>query len=175
MKKKWLFLFVLLILPLVGCQTDEGKDVHHGEVDDIKSLVHEYSVGYFPNETASITAHELIIIDQDGAKNIYDLPEDEFFVSIAPFITQTHDCFDHSLTGCQGELVEETFDIYLEDQKGNVLINDSMESFANGFIDLWLPRNETFHITIVFGDKKVESQFSTFSEDGTCITTMQVT
>jgi len=81
---------------------------------------------------------------------------------------------NHSLTGCQGELVEEEFDVYIEDTQGNVVVNETMKSLKNGFIDLWVPRDKTYQITIKHGDKTVKSEFSTFENDGTCITTMQL-
>src|SRR5699024_3917490 len=142
---------------------------------DIKELVHEYSVGDIKDETASITSEELIVTNNDESETVYALHEDEFFVSIAPFINETHPCTNHSLTGCQGEMVEEEFDIYIEDMEGNVVFEDILKTEANGFIDLWLPRNKTYNIIINHNEKKVESEFSTFEQDGTCITTMQLT
>lgn len=79
------------------------------------------------------------------------------------------------MTGCQGELVEKTFDIYIEDMEGNIIVEETMQSQSNGFIDLWLPRNQTFQVTIKHDGKMVNSEISTFEDDGTCITTMQLT
>lgn len=145
------------------------------ETTDIKDLVHEYSVGEFTNQSASITSQHLIVTDEDGSESIYDLPEDEFFVSIAPFIQETHPCTNHSLTGCQGEMVEQDFDIYIEDTEGNIIVDEQMKSLENGFIDLWVPSDQTYHIIIEHDGKRVESEFSTFENDGTCLTTMQLT
>lgn len=172
--KKSIILALFIPLLLFGCQTKEDEAIYYGQVENIKELVHQYSTGYYPGQSAFITSSELIISDEKGTKNIYDLPEDEFFVSIAPFIEETHDCYDHSLTGCQGELVGEEFLVYIEDLHGNVMIDEKIKSFANGFIDLWIPRNGTYKIIIEHEGKRVESQFSTFSEDGTCITTLQL-
>jgi Periplasmic copper-binding protein CueP len=79
------------------------------------------------------------------------------------------------LTGCQGELVEEEFEVYIEDTEGNLILDETLKSQSNGFIDLWLPRDKTYRITIVQDGKNVESEFSTFENDDTCITTMQLT
>jgi hypothetical protein len=79
------------------------------------------------------------------------------------------------LTGCQGELVEEEFAVYIEDTEGNLILDETLKSQSNGFIDLWLPRDKTYRIKIVQDGKTVESEFSTFENDGTCITTMQLT
>lgn len=81
---------------------------------------------------------------------------------------------NHSLTGCQGEMVNEAFDVYMEDDEGNVVMDEEIKSYANGFIDLWLPSDKTYQIKIEHDGKMVESEISTFESDGTCITTMQL-
>src|SRR5690625_7043516 len=158
---------------LVACNNEIISE--EGSTEDIKELVHEYSIGDIKNETASITSEELIITNNDESETVYPLPEDEFFVSIAPYINETHPCTNHSLTGCQGEMVEEEFDVYIEDMEGNVVLEDTLKTEENGFIDLWLTRNKTYNIIINHNGKKVDSEFSTFEQDGTCITTMQLT
>ncbi|MFS0671632.1 CueP family metal-binding protein [Ornithinibacillus sp. 179-J 7C1 HS] len=158
----------LLLLILTACGNSSQ------EVKDIKELVHEYSIGNFEDVSASIDSHKLTVTDNNQKKTTYDLPEDEFFVSIAPFEKTTHECAIHSLTGCQGELIEKAFDVYIEDEDGNVVVNESMTSFANGFIDLWLPRDKTYQVKIEYNGKVAESEISTFEGDNTCITTMQL-
>jgi hypothetical protein len=78
------------------------------------------------------------------------------------------------LTGCQGELIDQEFDVYIEDEEGNVVIDETLKSQANGFIDLWLPREKTYQVTIVHDGKTAELETSTFRGDNTCITTMQL-
>src|SRR5699024_5715029 len=124
--------------------------------------------------SASITSKELIVTEKDDSESVYPLPENEFFVSIAPFINETHPCTNHSLTSCQGELVNKDFDIFIEDMDGHVIIDGTMNSEANGFIDLWLPRDKTYRLKITHESQEVESEISTFENDGTCITTMQL-
>lgn len=79
------------------------------------------------------------------------------------------------MTGCQGELADKEFDVYIEDTEGNVILNEKVKSQANGFFDLWLPRDETYQIKIKYDGKTSQSEISTFENDGTCITTMQLT
>lgn len=57
---------------------------------DVKELVQKYSVGKITNQSASITLIQLIVTDNNAKKLVYDLPEEEFFVSIAPFINEIH-------------------------------------------------------------------------------------
>ncbi|PAV27976.1 hypothetical protein CIL05_19110 [Virgibacillus profundi] len=144
------------------------------ETQDMKQLVNDYSIGEKTSESASITSHDLIVTDSDENQLTYDLPEDEFFVSIAPYVEQTHPCEIHSLTGCQGEMVDEAFSVLIEDMDGNVIVDETMNSMPNGFIDLWLPRDKTFHVEISHNGKTAESEFSTFEGDNTCITTIQL-
>lgn len=79
------------------------------------------------------------------------------------------------MTGCQGELADKEFDVYIEDTEGNVILNEKVKSQANGFFDLWLPRDETYQIKIKYDGKTSESEISTLENEGTCITTMQLT
>jgi hypothetical protein len=173
MKKILLVAFSLLLsLMLVACSNEKSDG---SEIKNIKEKVNEYSVGSFHDDvTASITSHELIISDK-GKETTFDLPSDEFFVSIAPFMTTTHPCAIHSLTGCQGELVKEDFDVFIQDEAGNVVVDEKMTSLENGFIDLWLPRDKNFQVILTHDGKTAESNISTFEGDDTCITTMQLT
>ncbi|MFD1412480.1 CueP family metal-binding protein [Oceanobacillus jeddahense] len=177
MKKKIsLVLFGLLVL-LAACNEEDKNQKENvlNETDDMKELVHYYSTTDINEENASITSEQLIVTDDEGNEEaVYDLPEDEFFVSIAPFEQQTHPCEIHSLTGCQGEMVQETFDVYIETAEGDVVIDEPMQTEENGFIDLWLPRNETYTVEIKQDGKEVTSEISTFEDDFTCITTMQL-
>jgi len=153
---------------------NEQNTIINNQSSDIKQLVHDYSIGNLKNGSASITSKQLIVTDQNSNQTTYDLPEDEFFVSIAPYIHQTHPCEIHSLTGCRGEMANKKFRVKIENTKGNVIVDKNMETHANGFIDLWLPRNETFTITITKDEKSVKSKISTFEDDGTCVTTMRL-
>lgn len=171
--KNWLLALISLLLITMIAACDESSS-NKKEALDIKNMVHDYSIGDFDDVSSSITSQELIVTDSKNNKTTYDLPEDEFFVSIAPFISTTHTCTIHSLTGCQGELVEKEFDVYIQDEEGNIVVDETMTSFQNGFIDLWLPRNETFNVKIEYDGKTAESEISTFKSDNTCVTTMQL-
>nr|WP_043929887.1 CueP family metal-binding protein [Bacillus sp. EB01] len=78
------------------------------------------------------------------------------------------------MAGCQGELMNEEFDVVIEDNEGNIVVDKTLKSGANGFIDLWLPRNKTYNVKIEYDGKVTESQLSTSQGDITCITTMQL-
>ncbi|GGH21221.1 CueP family metal-binding protein [Paenibacillus segetis] len=160
---------------IVGSSKDKAPNNNNLNAQDIKKLVHDYSIGNIKDQSASITSTELIVSEGNVKKVTYNLPKDEFFLSIGPFKEETHPCAIHSLTGCQGELTEEEFNVTIEDMKGNVVLEQAMKSQSNGFIDLWLPRDTKYRITIEQDGKTAESEISTFEQDNTCITTMQLT
>lgn len=103
MKRKLFGLSVFMLVSLfaiTACSSDDTAQENESaqeanttteNVEDIKELVHAYSTGKKEAERASITSHQLIVTEKDGTESTYDLPEDEFFLSIAPYINQTHE------------------------------------------------------------------------------------
>lgn len=69
---------------------------------------------------------------------------------------------------------DEEFEVYIEDSQGNVVVDEKLSSQENGFIDLWLPRDETFNVSIKHSEGQTEGEISTFAGDNTCITTMNI-
>lgn len=93
MKRIIFGLTLLASIALAACNAgDMNEDIslEKGETENIKALVNEYSVGKLKDQTASITSKELIVTDSDENKLTYDLPANEFFVSIAPYVNETH-------------------------------------------------------------------------------------
>ena len=159
----------------VGMVVYSGDSSSNSEdTENIIGLVEEYSGNMDVAEEASIDSHELVVSADQGEEDVYDLPEDNFFVSIAPYVDETHPCEIHSLTGCQGEMIEEELEVHIEDADGKVHKEEKMSTEENGFIDLWLPRDQTYDITIEQDGKTVQSEFSSYEGDDTCITTMQL-
>ncbi|MFD1926942.1 CueP family metal-binding protein [Sporosarcina siberiensis] len=175
MRLKAILILVFISALLVGCSSgNDNNEAANMNTTEIKKLVNDFTVRNVMAKSASITSSELIVTEENDEVTTYDLPEDEFFVSIAPFINATHPCDIHSLTGCQGELVEEEFNVLIKDSEGNVIFDEKKKTEANGFIDLWLPRDDRFSVIITQGDRETASEISTFDGDNTCITTMQL-
>ncbi|WP_341347060.1 CueP family metal-binding protein [Paenibacillus sp. FSL H3-0469] len=141
---------------------------------EIKQMVADYSSRTLTAESASITSTQLIVDSGGPNEAVYGLPEDEFFLSVAPYVQNTHPCATHSLTGCQGEMVEQSFGVTVVDTDGKEIMNQTVKSQPNGFIDLWLPRNQNYQMTITHDGKEARSEISTFESDDTCLTTMQL-
>lgn len=153
--------------------TDSGSNTAKTDAVEIKQLVADYSAGKLEAKSASINSRQLIVTNSDESQVTYDLPKDEFFVSIAPYFNQTHPCAVHNLVSCRGELANEEFEVLVEDETGQEIINQKMKSQGNGFIDLWLPRDKKYVVTIKNNGNAVQSELSTFENDNTCVTTMQ--
>ena len=89
MKKIFTLLFVLLmILALTACSQEVDSASNEGI--DIKQLVANHSLNLIEGEMASITSNELIIMKANGEEKTIDISEEDFFVSIAPYIHETH-------------------------------------------------------------------------------------
>ena len=122
---------------------------------------------------ASVRPNELILATEQGEASL-PLPEDKFYLSVAPYLSRTHDCFNHSLTTCTGELSQEDIHVTITDDEGNELVNEDTTTFDNGFIGYWLPADKKGTITIEQDGKTGEVPLDTSDEGGTCVTTLQM-
>ncbi len=122
---------------------------------------------------ASITSEHLVLFDNSEEIKLA-LPEDKFYLSFAPYINQTHPCATHSLSSCQGELVNQTVNVIITDGKGNEIVNSEMTTMENGFVGVWLPRNMNASIEVLYNGLSAQTSISTFSGSNTCLTTLQL-
>jgi ABC-type uncharacterized transport system auxiliary subunit len=93
MRRKVLPAILFLSVVLAGCgqkDSNEASSFKANEVENIRELVQDYSLRNIKDESASITSQQLIVEKSDGKELVYDLSAEDFFVSIAPFINQTH-------------------------------------------------------------------------------------
>ncbi|WP_263310716.1 CueP family metal-binding protein [Brachybacterium atlanticum] len=123
---------------------------------------------------ASVGTDVLTLSDATGQEATLDLPAEELYVSVAPFVTGTHECFFHSLTTCLGELAEEELDVRVEDASGTVLVDASRTTAPNGFLGLWLPRSEELTLRLAGAAGEATTTLRTDAEAPTCLTTMQL-
>ena len=117
---------------------------------------------------ASISATQLTISTEDTVLT-YPIPDDLFYLSLAPYITKTHPCGTHNLVTCRGELKNQSFDVLIIDQEGNEWVNDTLSSHDNGFIGVWLPRGIQVVITVTYGQWSVTKSIETFDNSNTCL------
>lgn len=122
---------------------------------------------------ASITSEHLILFDNSEEIKLA-LPENKFYLSFAPYINQTHPCATHSLSSCQGELVNQSVNVIVTDENGNEIVNSEMTTMENGFVGVWLPRNMNGTIEVLYNGMSAQTSISTFSGSNTCLTTLQL-
>jgi hypothetical protein len=93
MKAKVFLPILFMSAILVGCGqagSDDEASLREKEVDNIRELVSDYSSNKTTKDTASITSQELIIKKSDGSESTFDVSKEDFFVSIAPYVNETH-------------------------------------------------------------------------------------
>ncbi|MGC0145095.1 MULTISPECIES: CueP family metal-binding protein [unclassified Pseudactinotalea] len=181
-----------LVLILAGCSsadpasepTTEGDEAEFLATHDLAGMEVAEMIDHLdrlggperPTDyMASIRADELMF--SDGQQELtLPMPEDRFYLSVAPYVNQTHECFYHSLTTCQGELTDEDLQVrILDDATGEVLIDEEVTTYANGFAGFWLPRDVQGTIEVHYDGLTGSADFSTTDEGATCLTTLQLT
>lgn len=182
----------VLVLILAGCSsadpasepTTEGDEAEFLATHDLAGMEVAEMIDHLdrlggperPTDyMASIRADELMF--SDGQQELtLPMPEDRFYLSVAPYVNQTHECFYHSLTTCQGELTDEDLQVrILDDATGEVLIDEEVTTYANGFAGFWLPRDVQGTIEVHYDGLTGSADFSTTDEGATCLTTLQLT
>lgn len=122
--------------------------------------------------SASINATQLMLT-QGEQKYVYPLG-DKFYLSFAPYVQQTHPCFNHSLSGCQGELANKAFNVKITDKQGAVIVHKNVTSYQNGFVGVWLPRNTEGTIEVTYQGRVAQAPFATYADSQTCMTTLRL-
>lgn len=122
---------------------------------------------------ASVRAGELLLSDGTAEVTV-DLPEDERYVAVAPFVETTHECYYHSLTTCQGELVEREVDVTVTTDDGAVLVDETTTTQPNGFVGYWLPRDVEGTIEVGYDGRTGSVPLATGPDDPTCVTTLRL-
>lgn len=151
-----------------GLQDASGREV----VEELERL----PLAERPTDfVASVETEAVVMIDEDGNESSVPLPEDEFYLSVAPYVNQTHECFFHSLTTCVGEMRDEELEVtVVEEATGEVLVDKTVQTHDNGFFGLWLPRDIDAELSIEHDGLTSTAPISTGEGDPTCLTTSQL-
>ncbi|MGO1316727.1 MAG: CueP family metal-binding protein [Cellulomonadaceae bacterium] len=123
---------------------------------------------------ASVRADHLLLA-ADGEEITVPTPADRFYLSLAPYVSQTHDCYFHSLTTCQGELSDADVHVLIvDDATGETLVDEDTTTYANGFVAYWLPRDIEATLTVTHDGRTGQTAVATDAESPTCLTTLQL-
>jgi hypothetical protein len=125
---------------------------------------------------ASIEPNELILTDDQQRRTVLPMPRDEFYVSFAPYVNQTHACHFHSLTTCTGELRNAGIRVKVtDDGTGDVILDESKRTHDNGFLGVWLPRDIDATLTVDHEGLTGTSPITTKGDQAaTCVTTLRL-
>lgn len=124
---------------------------------------------------ASVRVDELLVSEASSGEEVaLELPEDRFYLSLAPYVDSTHECFYHSLTTCKGELAGEDVQVTVTTDDGEVLVEQTSTTFDNGFLGVWLPRDVEGTVEVVHDGRRGAVPFGTGDDDPTCLTTLQL-
>ncbi|MFC4059010.1 CueP family metal-binding protein [Planomonospora corallina] len=123
---------------------------------------------------ASVRPGELVV--SGGAQEFsLPIPGDRFYLSVAPYVDRTHECFHHSLTTCKGELAAQDVQVKIVDETdGRVLVDETRTTFANGFTGFWLPRGIEGTLTVTYDGRTGEAEITTGDDAPTCLTTLRL-
>lgn len=128
----------------------------------------------FPIRT-SVTDQAFEAVWPDGRRVRLPLPPDRMYVAVAPYLTRTHPCRFHSISGCQGELAGRTVEVTVRDEQGRRLWQRTLTTLPNGFVELWLPRGHSLRVAVRMGELQGEGSILTQPGAPTCITTIRLT
>ena len=124
---------------------------------------------------ASIEPDQLVLTDDQNNQTTVPMPEDEFYVSIAPYRSQTHECYFHSLTTCTGELANTDVHVtVVEATSGETLLDETLTTYHNEFVGVWLPRGIDATLTVSAEGRTAKKAISTRPDDPTCLTGLQL-
>lgn len=124
--------------------------------------------------TASVRYDEVIVGDGTAEVSV-PIDGDQFYLSVAPYATQSHECYFHSLATCRGELAGTDVAVRIVDDAGTVLVDETTTTYANGFVGFWLPRDISGTVTMTVDGTTGSVPFATGPDDATCLTTLQLT
>lgn len=102
------------------------------------------------------------------------IPAGKFYLSIAPYVNRTHDCYYHNLASCQGELAGKQVHVTITGADGTTLVDEDTTLHANGFSGFWLPRDITGTLTVTYDGKQATTPIGTGQDDPTCLTTLKL-
>lgn len=121
----------------------------------------------------SVRRGEVILMEGEQQATL-PLSGDRFYLSVAPFVDSTHECFFHSLGGCQGEMVKRDIHVMITTQDGKTLVDEDTTTYTNGFVGYWLPKDITGTLKVTADGRTGEVPIATSADSPTCVTTLKL-
>jgi hypothetical protein len=127
-----------------------------------------------PKVQSSLTTSGATFVFPDGFRRLVAAPRDQVLIAVAPYRTKTHPCAIHTMSSCKGELFGVPVEVLARGPDGKVLIDRTLTTLDNGFLELWLPRELQVSLTLRVGDFSAEGRIDTRRGAITCITTLKL-
>lgn len=125
--------------------------------------------------SAAIMPGEIRVQPDQPGELVIPVPEDQFYLSVAPYRTQTHPCTFHVPTSCLGELRSVDAQLRVTDlATGDVVVDRAVRTEDNGFVGVWLPRDGDFTVEMTVDGDTGSQVVRTGANDPTCLTTLQL-
>lgn len=160
---------------LVSCGS--ALDDRHGELQRLNATQALERANDWRDDgslASRVTSQAVEFEFADGRRHSVPLPADRMVVSLAPYVEHTHPCETHSMSGCQGELVRVPLHVRVIGTDGQAVLDRTLITQDNGFIDLWLPRGGDFTVVVQGERGRAEERIGTHEQSPTCITTLQL-
>lgn len=184
--KKYIITIVILIAVLLGLSILFKSLANNQELNDklladyglngltVEAIIEKLENDEFPEEVSASIYNDRLVLTIGEDKLLYSLDEDLYYLSFAPYINYTHECFYHSLTGCRGELIDQDIFIRIYDED-NLLVNETtLNTGDDGFIGLFLESGINYRIEVE--TEELTSVFYANSSAGqTCFTEVILT
>lgn len=136
-----------------------------------KKIIAETNKGGYPGYIVFATS-ETLTLQKGNEKMQFAMPQDQFYLSVAPYIHNTHSCTTHYVSSCRSEMRNKSFMVKVTSAEGKVILKENITSLKSGFLDLWLPRNlEDATLLVEYEDRSVTTKISTGKGNPTCLTT----
>lgn len=127
-----------------------------------------------PLPLAASVRYDEVLLSDGSTEAAMPLDGDQFYLSLAPYETSTHECYFHNLGTCRGELAGEDVHVTISTDDGEVLVDEQVTPYANGFVGFWIPKDVAGSVVVTRDGKRAESRFSSDAEGPTCLTTLQL-
>ena len=142
-------------------------------IDAVRAMELANAWGAAKAPVQSFVTPQAVNFEVGGQKAQVALPADRMVVAVAPYISRTHPCKTHYMSSCQGELAGTAVEVRVT-QNGKAVIKGTVKTLENGFLELWLPRNQSYQLTLKAKGLSATGLISTFNNSDTCVTTFQL-
>ena len=164
-------LIVLITLVFIFKPTEKNKffEEYGLDISDQVELINRLENDDFNQEISASITNEQIFIYHNKKEYEIILKDDLFYVSLAPYINNTHGCYTHSLIGCLGELINKDLLVKIYDEEDNLLEEKEVNTGSDGFFGLFLEKGVTYKIIITYAGLSTSYDIDAFT-DQTCFT-----